>query len=72
MTAASQAGTYALGRRGYGPAIPGNFVLPAPNPFRCQIRHCRDKCDSTCLQVGFDLFDNWSVGEGAAVIVEPI
>jgi 2,2-dialkylglycine decarboxylase (pyruvate) len=72
MTAGSQSSTYASGRRGYGPSAPGSFALPAPNAFRCPIRHCRDKCDETCLEVGFELFDGWSVGEGAAVIVEPI
>ena len=72
MTAGSQSSTYASGRRGYGPAGPGTFALPAPNSFRCPIRHCHDKCDATCMEVGFDLFDGWSVGEGAAVIVEPI
>jgi 2,2-dialkylglycine decarboxylase (pyruvate) len=72
MTAGSQSSTYASARRGYGPAVPGTFVLPPPNAFRCPIRHCRDKCDATCLDVGFELFDGWSVGEGAAVIVEPI
>src|SRR5262249_17859838 len=72
MTAGSQSNTYASGRRGYGPAMPGTFSLPSPNAFRCPIRHCRDKCDNACLEAGFDLFDSWSVGAGAAVIVEPI
>ena len=72
MTAGSQSSTYASGRHGYGPGVPGTFALPAPNAFRCPIRHCTDKCDGACLEVGFELFDGWSVGEGAAVIVEPI
>ena len=72
MTAGSQSSTYASGRHGYGPALPGTFSLPAPNAFRCPIRHCADRCDSTCLEVGFELFDGWSVGAGAAVIAEPV
>jgi 2,2-dialkylglycine decarboxylase (pyruvate) len=72
MTAGSQSSTYASGRHGYGPAIPGTFALPAPNAYRCPIRHCVDTCDGACLEVGFELFDGWSAGAGAAVIVEPI
>ena len=72
MTAGSQASTYASGRRGYGPSLPGTFALPPPNAFRCPIRHCQDRCTGACLDVGFELFDGWSVGAGAAVIVEPI
>lgn len=72
MTAGASAATYASGRRGYGPTVPGTFALPSPNPFRCPIRHCRETCDKTCLEVGFDMFDGWSVGAAAAVIAEPI
>lgn len=72
MTAGAQSSTYASARKGYGPAMPGAFSLPAPNCYRCPLRHCRGACDRTCLEVGFELFDSWSVGQGAAVIVEPI
>jgi len=72
MAGASQASTYAAGRRGHGPSIPGTFALPPPSAFHCPVRHCRDRCDATCLEVGFEQFDSASVGAGAAVIVEPI
>src|SRR5258708_24908709 len=72
MTAGSQASTYAHGRRGYGPTMPGNFVVPGPNAYRCPIRHCSNCCDKTCLKVGFEAFDQWSSGAPAAVIAEPI
>jgi len=72
MSGAAQASTYAAGRRGHGPAIPGTFALPPPSAYHCPIRHCRDRCDATCLEVGFEQFDRASVGAGAAVIVEPI
>jgi len=52
--------------------MPGTYAIPEPNCYRCPIRHCRDKCDMTCLDVGFNLFDAQSVGAPAAVIVEPI
>lgn len=72
MTAGSQALTFAAGRRGHGPAQPGIFALPAPYAYRCPIRHCTGSCDSTCLQAGFELFDQQSVGAPAAVLIEPV
>ena len=72
MTAGSSSATYYAGRRGYGPGLPGSMALPTPNCYRCPVRHCRDRCDLDCLEVGFDLVDRQSVGAGAAVIAEPI
>jgi 2,2-dialkylglycine decarboxylase (pyruvate) len=60
------------GRRGYGPATPGSFALPAPYAYRCPVRHCDGACDCTCLESGFDLFDQASVGAPAAVVAEPV
>ncbi|MCC7426842.1 MAG: aspartate aminotransferase family protein [Alphaproteobacteria bacterium] len=64
--------TYAGDRRGYGPGMPGTLMIPEPNAYQCPVRHCRDACDMTCLEVGFNLVDQQSVGAGAAVIAEPI
>lgn len=64
--------SFASDRKGYGPGMPGTFVLPEPNAYRCPIRHCRDACDRTCLTVGFELYDMQSTGAGAAVIAEPV
>ncbi|MDY7102827.1 MAG: aspartate aminotransferase family protein [Actinomycetota bacterium] len=72
MTAGAASLTYSAGHKGYGPATPGTMALPTPDPYRCPIRHCRDACDQTCLQVGMELYDAQSVGAPAAVIVEPI
>lgn len=72
MTGAAAASTYSAGHRGYGPAMPGTMALPTPNPYRCPIKHCRDSCDLTCLDVGISLIDAQTVGSPAAVIVEPI
>ncbi len=71
-TAGANAMTYASGRRGYGPLVPGTFAIPEPNSYRCPVRHCRDRCDMTCLDIGFNMFDAQSVGAPAAVIVEPV
>ncbi|WP_086661954.1 aspartate aminotransferase family protein [Lentzea kentuckyensis] len=61
MTAAAAAATYSAGRKGYGPATPGNFAIPAPSgDWQAQ------------LDLAFDLIDAQSVGSLAVCIVEPI
>ncbi|MCC7271447.1 MAG: aspartate aminotransferase family protein, partial [Alphaproteobacteria bacterium] len=72
MTAASNASTYAGARKGYGPSLPGTMALPPPNGYRCPIRHCQGTCDTTCLDVGFEMADMQSVGAYAAVMCEPV
>lgn len=72
MTSGARSLNYVAGRRGYGPMMPGSLALPAPNAYRCPIRHCRDACDMTCLDVGFDMVDALSTGSLAAVIAEPV
>lgn len=64
--------SYASDRKGYGPGMPGTFVIPEPNAYRCPVKHCRDQCDRTCMQVGFEMFDMQSAGAPAAVIAEPV
>lgn len=72
MTAGAQSSTYSHTRTGYGPAIPGNLSVPAPYSYRCPIKHCKNKCDNSCLEVGFAMVDRQSVGSLAACIVEPV
>lgn len=72
MTAGVSSLTYAAGHRGYGPSVPGSMVLPAPNSYRCPVRHCCGKCDMTCMEAGFAMVDAQSVGAPAAVIAEPV
>jgi len=72
LTGGAGAATYSVGRRGYGPALPGSMVIPAPNAYRCPIRHCTDACDLSCLEVGFELVDSQRSGQPAAAIAEPI
>ena len=71
-----QAGTASLnlagGHSGYGPLMPGSLTLPAPYAYRCPIRHCNGTCDCSCLDAGFDLIDQQSVGSLCAVIAEPV
>lgn len=72
MTAGVSSVTYAAGHQGYGPAMPGTMAIPAPNCYRCPVRHCRDKCDMTCLDVGLSMVDAQSVGAPAAILAEPV
>ena len=72
MTSGAQAVNYVAGRKGYGPMVPGALTLPAPNAYHCPVRHCRDSCDGTCLEVGFDMVDAQSTGALAALIAEPV
>lgn len=72
MTAGAAGSTYVAGRKGYGPQQPGAMAIPAPNSYHCPVQHCRDKCDMTCLNVGFDLVDAQSAGSLAAAMVEPL
>jgi len=72
VTGGAAQASYASDRKGYGPKVPGGFVLPEPNAYRCPIGHCRDTCDMSCLKVGLAMFDMQTDGSGAAVIAEPI
>ena len=46
--------------------------MPAPYAYRCPVRHCDGACDCTCLEVGFELVDQQSVGSLCALVVEPV
>jgi len=73
MTQAAAGATYSAGRKGYGPAAPGNFAIPAPNRYRPDFTTADGEHDwQRQLDFGFDLIDAQSVGSLAAAIVEPI
>jgi 2,2-dialkylglycine decarboxylase (pyruvate) len=73
MTQAAAGATYSTGRRGYGPAAPGNIVIPTPDPYRPDFRGADGELDwSRQLDAAFDLVDAQSVGSLAACLVEPI
>ena len=63
---------FSFAHSGYGPLLPGSFAIPAPYAYRCPVRHCDGTCDCTCLEVGFDLLDQQSVGSLCAFIAEPV
>jgi 2,2-dialkylglycine decarboxylase (pyruvate) len=73
MTQAAAAATYSAGRKGYGPASPGNFAIPTPNPYRPDFTTPTGELDwRRQLDFGFELVDAQSVGSLAACLVEPI
>jgi 2,2-dialkylglycine decarboxylase (pyruvate) len=65
MTQAAASATYSSGRKGYGPAAPGNFAIPVPAGAAAADWPAQ-------LDLAFDLIDAQSVGSLAACIVEPI
>jgi len=63
---------FSMAHAGYGPLLPGSFAVPAPYAYRCPVRHCDGICDCTCLEVGFELLDQQSVGSLCAFVAEPV
>lgn len=73
MTQGAAAATFSAGRRGYGPPMPGNLALPAPNAYRSPFRDPDGSYDWEAeLGYGFDLVDRQSSGSLAACLIEPI
>ena len=73
MTGAAASATYSAGRRGYGPAAAGSFVIPAPNSYRPRFTNPDGSNDwQTELDDAFELIDRQSTGNLAAFIAEPI
>src|SRR4051794_15751967 len=73
MTLGAANATYSAARRGYGPAAPGNLVLPTPDPYRPDIVDATGQFDwRRQLDMGFALIDAQSTGALAACIVEPV
>ncbi|MFD9893512.1 aspartate aminotransferase family protein [Amycolatopsis sp. NPDC059027] len=73
MTQGAANATYSAGRKGYGPAAPGNFALPVPNAYRPDFTTPDGELDwRRQLDFGFEMIDAQSVGALAACVVEPI
>jgi 2,2-dialkylglycine decarboxylase (pyruvate) len=72
VTHASAAASYSMPRRGYGPVIPGNIVIPAPDAYRPTVVRDGRLDWRTQLDQAFAMVDAQSVGSLAACIVEPI
>ncbi|MFF3646535.1 aspartate aminotransferase family protein [Streptomyces sp. NPDC002564] len=73
MTQAAASATYSAGRKGYGPAVPGNFAIPVPHAYRPDFTTPDGALDwRRQLDFAFDLIDAQSTGSLAACLVEPI
>ncbi|GAA2228007.1 aspartate aminotransferase family protein [Herbiconiux moechotypicola] len=73
MTQAAVGATYSSGRKGYGPAAPGNLAIPVPFTYRPDLVDAAGNLDwQRQLDLAFDLVDAQSTGALAACIVEPI
>ena len=73
VTGGASSATYSSSRKGYGPALPGALVLPAPDTYRSHFIDARGVYDwRSELELGFELVDRQSTGAPAACIVEPI
>ncbi|MEV0247297.1 aspartate aminotransferase family protein [Nocardia sp. NPDC050712] len=73
MTQAAASATYSAGRKGYGPAVPGNFAIPVPNSYRPDFTTADGSLDwQRQLDFAFDLIDAQSTGSLAACLLEPI
>ena len=73
MTAQALGSQYHFGRRGQGPLMPGQHMLPPPNAYRSIFRHPDGSYDwQTELDYGWSLIDRASCGSLAACIVECI
>ncbi|MFC0534150.1 aspartate aminotransferase family protein [Phytohabitans kaempferiae] len=72
VTHASAAASYSVPRRGYGPVIPGNIVIPAPDAYRPTVMRDGRLDWRAQLDQAFAMVDAQSVGSLAACIVEPI
>ncbi|NJO37403.1 MAG: aminotransferase class III-fold pyridoxal phosphate-dependent enzyme, partial [Rhizobiales bacterium] len=71
MTGGAAAATYSAGRKGYGPGVPGNYAIPAPNVYRPRFGADGPGWREQ-LADSFALFDAQSNGAPAALIAEPI
>lgn len=73
MTTGAAASTYVAGRRGYGPPVPGTFVLPTPKATTSPFRTADGAHDWAAeMDFGWALVDQQSSGALAACVVEPI
>ncbi|MEV4419923.1 aspartate aminotransferase family protein [Patulibacter sp. NPDC049589] len=73
MTLGAANATYSTARSGYGPAAPGNVVIPTPDAYRPDVRTPDGALDWRAqLDLGFAMVDAQSTGSLAACIVEPI
>ncbi len=73
VTGASAAASFASDRTGYGPTLPGLYMIPEPNNYRPLFAGASaDENALACLELGLQMYDAQSRGAPAAIIIEPI
>lgn len=72
LLAGTNSVTFSMGHKGSGPLMPGSYAVPAPYCYRCPLDRTPDSCGLACLDVGFELVDQQSVGSLAGMILEPV
>ena len=73
LTGGAGAATYATGRKGGGPVVPGSLTFPTPNAMTSPFRKPDGSYDWQAeLKYGWDLIDRSTVGSLCAFILEPI
>ncbi|KAM0265684.1 hypothetical protein ACHAQJ_000118 [Trichoderma viride] len=73
MTAQALGAQYHYGRKGQGPTVPGQLMLPSPNAYRSEFRKPDGSYDWEAeLNYGWRMVDLQSTGNLAACIVECI
>ncbi|KAA3636117.1 MAG: aminotransferase class III-fold pyridoxal phosphate-dependent enzyme [Armatimonadetes bacterium] len=73
VTSGAASASFASDRRGYGPTVPGVFVIPEPNSYRPVLPgNTEDESALACLDFGLKMYDMQSRGAPAAIIVEPV
>ncbi len=73
VTGGASSVTFASDRRGYGPKVPGVFVMPEPYAYRPPVPGAtEDEAAMAALDLGLRMFDMASAGAPAAIIIEPV
>ncbi|MCZ6486837.1 MAG: aspartate aminotransferase family protein [Gammaproteobacteria bacterium] len=73
VTSGAASASFASDRRGYGPPVPGVYVIPEPYAYRPLIPGANEQESAmACLEFGLKMYDMQSRGSPAAIIVEPI
>ena len=73
VTGGSASATFASDRKGYGPSLPGLYMMPEPNNYRPLVDGASPEDNAgMCLEIGLKMFDDQSRGAPAAIILEPI
>ncbi len=73
VTGGAAAASFASDRKGYGPSLPGVFLIPEPNSYRPLFDGAGlEENARACLELGLNMYDSQSRGAPAAIIIEPI